>query len=75
MVTTERTNNHMNLEQVCSLNIEQSRLLQNLTRPISRDHIGPPSLDLVTHYVEFVAIAILTSKAYSLVLLEAKTDE
>ena len=28
MVTTDRTNNHVNLEQVCSLNIEQSRLLQ-----------------------------------------------
>ena len=30
MVTTEQTtnDNHVNLEQVCSLNIEQSRLLQ-----------------------------------------------
>ena len=28
MVTNNRTNNRANLEQVCSLNIEQSRLLQ-----------------------------------------------
>ena len=28
MVTTDRPTNQVNLEQVCSLNIEQSRLLQ-----------------------------------------------
>ena len=31
MVTNEQTNNRVNLEQVCSLNIEQSRLLQFLS--------------------------------------------
>ena len=33
MVTTERPNNHVNLVQVCSLNIEQSRLLQFTSGP------------------------------------------
>ena len=30
MVTNNQPNNRVNLEQVCSLNIEQSRLLQKL---------------------------------------------
>ena len=32
MVTTDRPTNRVNLEQVCSLNIEQSRLLQKLPK-------------------------------------------
>ena len=33
MVTTNNNNNQVNLEQVCSLNIEQSRLLQYAISP------------------------------------------
>ena len=47
MVTTNNNNNQVNLEQVCSLNIEQSRLLQKQTIEVKILPFMPPGFVLL----------------------------